>query len=454
MRGLKHTLLALVFATILAPIGSAFAQSHSSHNSLSDNHLYHNSGEGLTTPEQTEQITFHFRHDSSRLDSLYADNASSYARLRTALARGGISRIDIQGAASPVGNEKYNNRLALRRAEATRKLIEQLDPEGSIAISTNEIGEDWESFTRHIEEHYQRHNRSSVLEILRSDYSNSEKKRRLRRLEYDHTTWRYLTHYHMASSRHTVSVVVYIARFAEEALPLPEISALENPALEITPLAFEELDLTQPSTTPQTAVDSATADQTALVQSKTAQDFDRKMVVAVRTNLLVPVLNVGVEVPIGEHWSAGAEYYYPWIWPAPDNRNCFELLAWNIEGRYWFGKERTAAQRLQGHAVGVYAGGGYYDVQRNFKGHQGEFADVGIDYTYALPVAKGKLHFEFSVGVGYIYSQARPYKAASKGGELLWDKQLQKIHYFGPTRLNVALTVPIFKRIKREGGNE
>ncbi|MBQ7342339.1 MAG: DUF3575 domain-containing protein [Alistipes sp.] len=178
------------------------------------------------------------------------------------------------------------------------------------------------------------------------------------------------------------------------------------------------------------------------------------MVLAARTNLLVPALNIGLEVPIGTNWSVGAEYYYPWIWPSPENRNCFELLAWNIEGRYWFGRERTIADRLQGHAIGLYAGGGYYDVQHNFKGHQGEFADVGIDYTYALPVAKGKLHMEFSLGVGYIYSVARPYAVAEKGGDLLWRKQLQHIHYFGPTRLNIALTVPIFKRIKREGGNE
>jgi hypothetical protein len=61
---------------------------------------------------------------------------------------------------------------------------------------------------------------------------------------------------------------------------------------------------------------------------------------------------------------------------------------------------------------------------------------------------------EFSLGVGYIYSVARPYAVAEKGGDLLWRKQLKHIHYFGPTRLNVALTVPIFKRIKRESGNE
>ena len=178
------------------------------------------------------------------------------------------------------------------------------------------------------------------------------------------------------------------------------------------------------------------------------------MVAAVRSNLLVPALNVGVEVPIGNQWSVGAEYYYPWIWPAKDNRNCFELLAWNIEGRYWFGRERTTSQRLQGHAVGIYGGAGYFDVERNFAGNQGEFANVGVDYTYALSTAKGRLHFEFSLGVGYLYAKARPYYVPVPGGVLLWNKEIRQIHYFGPTRLNVSIAVPIFVNHKKEGRNE
>lgn len=34
-----------------------------------------------------------------------------------------------------------------------------------------------------------------------------------------------------------------------------------------------------------------------------------KPVVALRTNLLLPLLNFGVEVPIGNRWSVGADYY-------------------------------------------------------------------------------------------------------------------------------------------------
>jgi hypothetical protein len=179
---------------------------------------------------------------------------------------------------------------------------------------------------------------------------------------------------------------------------------------------------------------------------------------AVRTNLLVPALNVGVEVPIGNHWSVGADYYYPWVWPKKDNKDCFEMLSWGIEGRYWFGKNRTEYDRLKGHSVGLYGYMGYYDFERNYHGHQGEFVNVGVDYTYAMAVGKRKsLHLEFSLGLGYIYSAARQYTVIEAGAPLISDKITKNIGYFGPTKANISLVVPIFQRvkpIKKDKGNE
>lgn len=419
-----------------------------------------------------QQIAFSFRHNSSQLDTLYAENALSYARLREMLAHEQVVDMEICGAASPVGNEEYNRSLSLRRAKAIRDAIKQMPHAESILITVKAVGEEWATFTQHVEEHYHHPNRDKVLGILHSNIANAEKKIALWSLEPNHATWSRLVDEHMDTSRNSVGIVAHTdIRLSDIIVPLPEL-----PQWSIVPLSLDMAAPRSTVATPQAPSQTPTADLTSTSdsdsgsattptvmgggtnESREAENsgdiFERKMVLAARTNLLVPALNVGLEVPIAANWSVGTEFYYPWIWPAPENRNCFELLAWNIEGRYWFGRERTIANRLQGHAVGLYVGGGYYDVQHNFNGHQGEFADVGIDYTYALPVAKGKLHMEFSLGLGYIYSVARPYKVVEKGGDLLWNKQLQRIHYFGPTRLNIALTVPIFKRIKREGGNE
>lgn len=167
---------------------------------------------------------------------------------------------------------------------------------------------------------------------------------------------------------------------------------------------------------------------------------------ALRTNLLVPVLNIGAEVPLGERWSVSADYYYPWIWPSKMNRNCFELLGWSAEGRYWFGRDRQPQQRLRGHSVGLYAAAGYYDFERNYQGQQGEFVSTGFDYTYAMGIGRRKrLNLEFTLALGYIRSWGRNYTVPGPGGELYPEPGTVIFDYVGPTKAAVSLVVPFEK---------
>lgn len=165
---------------------------------------------------------------------------------------------------------------------------------------------------------------------------------------------------------------------------------------------------------------------------------------AVRTNALaMPFLNFGVEVPIGKHWSVGADYYYPWIWRGGNYKTCNQLLGFDIEGRYWFSDNKyPQSSRLLGHSVGAYVGGGYYDFERNWKGHQGEFFNIGVDYMYALPLFNGLIHLEFELGLGYIYSRAVPYKFI--GQECYLENNITRhVHWAGPTRAQVSVVLPV-----------
>ena len=171
----------------------------------------------------------------------------------------------------------------------------------------------------------------------------------------------------------------------------------------------------------------------------------RKPVFAAKTNALaIPTLNVGVEVPIGRHWSVAADYYYPWIFRGNNLKTCNQLLGFDIEGRYWFSDKKFPEQsRLLGHSVGLYAGGGYYDFERNWMGHQGEFLNVGADYKYAMPLFRGRIHLEFELGLGYIYSKAIPYKYLENRCYVMKD-MYKVIHWIGPTRAQVSVVVPIY----------
>lgn len=162
-----------------------------------------------------------------------------------------------------------------------------------------------------------------------------------------------------------------------------------------------------------------------------------------RTNLLAPLTNFGAEYCIDEHWSVAADYYFPWIPRDKSHRNCFQLLGWNVEGRYWFGENRTYEDRLEGHSTGLSLAAGYYDFERNFKGNQGEFVKVGADYTYAMPIFQDKMHLEFTIELGYIYSQMRPYEVFEEGGKAYKLGYKKNFNWLGPTKAGVSLVVPI-----------
>jgi hypothetical protein len=170
-------------------------------------------------------------------------------------------------------------------------------------------------------------------------------------------------------------------------------------------------------------------------------------VFSLRTNLLVPALNFGAELPLGDHWSVAADYYYPWFWPSQKNKNCFELLGWSAEARYWFGRNRKPQDRLKGHSVGLYVAGGYYDFEKDYRGMQGEFVSPGLDYTYSMAIGRKKnLHLQFTLAAGFIRSWGRTYNVYGDYGDLYPDDGTLIWDYVGPTKAAVTLVVPFYKK--------
>ena len=179
----------------------------------------------------------------------------------------------------------------------------------------------------------------------------------------------------------------------------------------------------------------------------------RTPILAVRSNLLAPAMNVGVEVPLGNRWSVAADWYYPWVWRNARHENCFELLGGTGELRYWFGTrhrndEYNTKYRLLGHSLALLGGGGYWDFQRNWAGKQGEYGMVGLDYLYAMPVGrKCGLHLEFELALGAVFTQDRPYDVFQEGGLLIHrDGIYETSNWYGPVKAGINLAVPIFRK--------
>lgn len=173
-------------------------------------------------------------------------------------------------------------------------------------------------------------------------------------------------------------------------------------------------------------------------------DVSVRRPVYVLSNAFAPALNVGVDVPTGKDWSVSASYYYPWIWPSSSNRWCFEALALDLGVTRWFGGENGQKGI---HGVGAYAMGGYYDLGRNYKGHQGEFVNAGLCYSYRRAVGSQGWKVEFSVGLGVFLSGARPYYVKVDGGPLLEREGLERrVRYYGPSRFGVTFLCPLRRK--------
>ncbi len=170
---------------------------------------------------------------------------------------------------------------------------------------------------------------------------------------------------------------------------------------------------------------------------------------ALRTNALLPLLNVGAELPLGNRWSIGADWYYPWFPRSSSHKNCYQVDGLSLEGRYWLGSSHESGDdnkvyRLLGHSIGAFTVIGRYDWEHNYKGRQGDYVMGGIDYLYAMPIFRGKLHLELSLGIGYFYSRATSYEVFERGGNGYRDKNYRKnVNYFGPLKATVAFVLPL-----------
>lgn len=180
----------------------------------------------------------------------------------------------------------------------------------------------------------------------------------------------------------------------------------------------------------------------------------RRPLLALKTNLLFDAAlmpNVEIEVPVGKRWSVNGEYAFPW-WQFDRGKYCMQVLMGGLEGRYWLGsrKSREDHEVLTGHFLGLYAGGGKYDLQWGEKGYQGEFfIAAGVSYGWATRIAR-HLHLEFNIGIGLLRTDYRHYHARDNYQTLLWQEN-GKYTWFGPTKAKISLVWLLNRRVKKGG---
>ena len=179
----------------------------------------------------------------------------------------------------------------------------------------------------------------------------------------------------------------------------------------------------------------------------------RRTLIALKTNLLFDAAlmpNIEIELPLANRWSLSGEYMFPW-WTSDDNSRALQILSGSIEGRYWLGN-RAHRERLSGHFLGLYAGGGKYDIENKGKGYQGEFYIAsGLSYGYATRLNRS-LNLELSLGIGYLVTEYRRYKGEENNDLLVWQYD-GRYTWIGPTKAKVSL-VWVLRKSAKKGGTQ
>ena len=397
-------------------------------------------GQSYVQDVRTDTLCLHiyFPQGVSGIDPDYRDNGARMQAFREAVAsrlREGcaLGVVLLSGSSSPEGSPSDNQALAGLRAHALGAwLADTLGLRSELYYC--EVGEDWEGLARIIRT-LDASWRDAALEIIEDVAVVDARKNSLRSLE-EGKAWRWL-----------------------DANVFPELrTAGVSVECIVAPSQPVRRDTVYVTKTLRDTVYFEAAPPASQDLKPYGPDFsDRRMLFALRTNMLtIPFANLGVEVSLGRRWSVGADIYYPWLWRSghaagvDETGVCNELAAADVELRYWFPrKDIQDGQRLLGHSVGLYGAAGYYDFERDWSGLQGEFFDVGLDYLYAAPLFRGRMHLEAEIGLGFIRSTGRPYECLEPGGVIYHHEGVtKKTTWVGPTRAQLSLVVPIYTRKK------
>lgn len=180
----------------------------------------------------------------------------------------------------------------------------------------------------------------------------------------------------------------------------------------------------------------------------------RRTTFAMRSNLLLPLMNLGLEIPLGRVVSLEADVACPWL-SENVTGGLASLEAYHVSGgfRFWFTPK--GKDRLLGHSVGITGGASDFDLGFNadllkgrgyhMKGIQGTSAECCIDWTYAFPLGKdGFWRIEVGIGGGAVYHKDVRYDQYGRKEALLRDPRLIETRgwYFGPTRVHVNIVLP------------
>lgn len=330
-----------------------------------------------------------------------------------------VQRIVIKGFASPEGSYENNARLAKGRTESLSNYISAqwgIDP---ALVYTSYEPEDWEGLRLHVA-NGDWPEQQQLLDIIDSD-SGADEKLALIMQRYPAAYKRMMADV-FPLLRHTDYQVDYSLNTVTDIAGITETDTIR------------QLVVGEPV---QMATDIPARFEL----------FRPKL--ALKTNMLFDLAvapNIAVELPMGRRgrWSIMAEYINPW-WRWDRLSYSYQIQAGILELRRWLWPRCDGGRPwLSGHFIGIFGGGGKYDLENKDVGDQGELFGGGLTYGYSWPVAR-RWNLELSASAGVLAGERRHYNAEFESTHLIY-RYTKNMFYVGPINLRFSLVWIIGKK--------
>lgn len=484
-RGLTHRLLALLALTSLCTL-QVWSRSALPADTVSVQKTY----QVRTTQCVIHPLYFHF--DDDAIDLSYMGNETVIKSFRHLIDSVGISNVDsirIVVQSSPEGSATYNYDLSRRRAINTERYLNQYHPDIMPVTRVIADGESWGALRQYIitDNTLSANDINRLLKIIDD---TSDLWLRKQKLQATGELYQYLYRTYYKSLRNSIIATVFTTNNALDALEGMTAGTYVPQTSQRGYVTDRGGIVYQGVARPDTIFlcDTVYVHRTVIVDSiyvhgvkpgpeeviPFANDTIRRdAMFALKTNLLfdlVTALNGELEIPIGRRHSVVAEVVWPWWLQKSHNHWCFEMGSGSLEYRYWlrsWTRHKTYAeymqsqrQPLRGIFFGVYAGGGYYDLQwKRNDGYQGEFLTAGLTFGYSRYVSRF-VRLEFSLGAGYVKNKYRTYYINNNtpvnpdaDQHLIRDGR-HRNNWIGPTKAKVSLSLLLHRKChkKKEGG--
>lgn len=236
-----------------------------------------------------------------------------------------------------------------------------------------------------------------------------------------------------AAATDEVPVARSKAREAEEARMVAEsaqaAAEASLSAAEAAQAAAEALALAQKQEKSADTEDiSELSELSALSDNHTPRHLFALKTNAIYDALLMP--NLEFEWLFNDKWSVALEADVAW-WSNDARHKYYQIFMVSPEVRRWF---RTP-EPWHGMYVGLFAGGGKFDLENGGTGYKGEGGMAGVSFGYMWPISRC-FSLEAAVGAGYMYTR---YKEYIPYDDHYLYQRTKSLNYFGPLKLKFAV---------------